>query len=155
MKKTHNRHIRSEVFPTVAVWLFTAGVAIASSDRQVELDKKLFCKPTLNYFCGNIHIGCAGQSNIGTWPFELIAEGDTGRMISPESTTRLVGSVWEGMVIPQDGNKSLLLFLNPERDYVKVSSTGRFNFRLYTKHGALMTYGWSVSYTHLTLPTKA
>ena len=119
-----------------------AGLTSDSTGNKVSLDETLFCEPTLSYFCSNIHIGCAGQSTLRTWPFTISMIGNKGKMAPAIEQSTLIKAVRDGDIVRADDLDSLILFLKPGKDYVKVSTTGKFNFRHYTQRGALMTYGW-------------
>ena len=118
------------------------GLTSASTGNKISLDETLFCEPTLSYFCSNIHIGCAGQSTLRTWPFTISMVGNKGKMASALERSTQIKAVRDGDIVRADDLDSLILFLKPGKDYIKVSTTGKFNFRHYTQRGALMTYGW-------------
>jgi len=135
------RHLRT----LFCMSLFSVSIATTvSATNKVPLYEDLFCVPTLSYFCSNIHIGCAGQSNLRTWSFTLTMNGATGQMAPShdQSTSNNDELTRDGEIVRAGDLESLILFLSPGKDYVKVSSTGKFNFRHYTRGGALMTYGW-------------
>lgn len=117
-------------------------VAAESAGNQVSLHQRLHCLPTLSFFCSNIHIGCAGQSELKTWPFSITMDGDKGQMVAAGKQPALDIPVRVGDIVRADDLESLILFLHPTKDYVKVSTSGKFNFRHYTPRGPLMTYGW-------------
>ncbi len=105
-----------------------------------KANHNLTCTPTLAHFCANIHIGCAGRSALETWTLRITTNDEQGVMSSvdkhPAEPAR------SGEIVRDAKHNSLILFLHPTKDYVRVLPTGRFNFRHYTKKGPLMTYGW-------------
>jgi len=143
MEFTSAKDLRHACRKLATVLSLSAGiVAAAESANMVPLHESLRCTPTLSYFCSNIHIGCAGQSTLKTWLFTITMNGDEGKMVPVSDPTDSKNPTRDGAIVRAKDNDSMILFLHPTKDYIKVSSTGKFNFRHYTQRGALMTYGW-------------
>ena len=126
--------------------LATTNQAYANTGKGTNIydlaraNHQLTCAPTLDHFCANIHIGCAGRSALKTWTFKITTDGKQGVMSSPKAQP--TKPIREGEIKRNTTHNSLILFLPPSKDYVRVLPTGKFSFRHYTKSGPLMTYGW-------------
>lgn len=134
------------VFLAIMIVLATTIQAYANTgksnhiDDLAEANHELTCTPTLDHFCANIHIGCAGRSALKTWAFKITTDGKQGAMSSAKAQP--TEPIREGEIKRDATHNSLILFLHPSKDYVRVLPTGKFSFRHYTKRGPLMTYGW-------------
>ena len=89
----------------------------------------LSCVPALPFFCGNIHVGCAGRTRIETHPFD-IQEG---------SVHFADGTVWP--VRAQTNSGATILWRQDSTDWIRVEADGRFSLRRYRKGQAMMTRG--------------
>lgn len=87
------------------------------------------CVPALPFYCGNIHVGCAGRTRIETSGF-VVEEG---------SVTFEDSTVWPVRV--QQNDAAILLWRKDSRDWIRIQDDGRFSLRRYRNANAMMTYG--------------
>lgn len=111
-----------------------AGLVLpARADVAVWLE----CRPALPFYCANIHVGCAGRSNLPTEPFTLAyasagmihRDGKPPRVVSVRSSA--TGTVFR----PVD-----------TRDWIRVETAGKpddfaYSQRIYRNGKALMARG--------------
>ena len=112
-------------------------IAHAAPAAAVEVD----CVPTFSVFCHNIHVSCAGPTELRTFPFKLrVVSGRAWIEADPAaadfqrlySDARLEWDNAEGYVIlrPQQGP-----------GYIKLLADGRFSFRHYRESTGIMAHG--------------
>lgn len=89
----------------------------------------LSCVPALPFYCGNIHVGCAGRTRIETHPFD----------IQDGSVHFADGTVWP--VRLQTDGSTKILWRQDSTDWIRIDDTGRFSVRRYRKGQAMMTRG--------------
>ncbi|MEM1299571.1 MAG: hypothetical protein AAGH68_09855 [Pseudomonadota bacterium] len=89
----------------------------------------LSCVPALPFYCGNIHVGCAGRTRVQTQAF-TVSDGDVrfedgGKWVIRETRDRDARIFWrEGA-----------------RDWIRIEADGRFSLRRYIRGRAAMTRG--------------
>ena len=89
----------------------------------------LVCTPALPFYCGNIHVGCAGRSTRETSSFE----------ISDQAVTFEDAEEWEiSLTTDRD---ALILRRTGSNDWIRIEQDERFSLRRYVKGHALMTRG--------------
>lgn len=117
--------------------LLPAAIAItwagaAASDGAIWLE----CRPALPNYCANIHIGCAGRSNVPTEPFKLSFE-DKGVLHRADDPPQSLGIVWS--------NRDAVFRSEGSRDWIRVQFGTKdehlFSERIYRGAKALMTHG--------------
>ena len=93
--------------------------------------RPLVCEPTEAFFCGNMHVSCAGKTNIATFPFHLQVSGEKAtflRLADQDAYTELYSHSrieW--------GSDAPYLVISPltAKGYIKIFSSGRYVFRFY------------------------
>ena len=100
------------------------------------------CEPAWPFFCGNIHVACAGQTTLRAFAFTLRVSGDHARLTAMGDGD---GSVAErfarARVVEEAGNPSMLLLPEPANGYLKLQADGRYSLRHYLERGAIMSWG--------------
>ena len=107
---------------------------ILSLPQPVNADdapRNYSCRPALSVFCRNIHVGCAGATNIPTASFkisiiEAVAQVDF-EGAEPSMTGRVAGS----------GD----LVIRLENGWIRIPQDGRYSYRIYRDGSAAMSYG--------------
>ena len=103
-------------------------VLATASDAGARV-QEMHCLPALKFYCGNIHIGCAGRTRIRTEPFTA----------TPEQVTFQDGEIWSVRDRPDRGG--VVLHRRQSRDWVRIEADGVFSLRRYTRGRAMMTRG--------------
>ena len=91
------------------------------------------CQPARPVFCRNIHVACAGRTDIPTVPFRVSIDGARARVDfdGPESSV-------QGRVA---GSGDLVIRLDDSRSWIRIQPDGRYSHRIYRKDGAAMSQG--------------
>ena len=116
----------------------TVGIAlalVASADGWAADDNVFRCEPALPFYCGNIHIGCAGRSKLPTEPFDLTLE-------PPDAVVTLSdGETMRTPVVFSFRKEDAVMIFRDDRDWIRIEPDGVYSQRIYRKGGALMTRG--------------
>ena len=99
---------------------------------------ELNCTPALSKYCANIHVGCAGRSNLDTQPFTLLM-AEIAAYVLPGEQPVLAG-------LTRDDTSAVI---RPEgtNDWVRIehqNDTITYSQRIYRNGRALMTRGTCV-----------
>lgn len=95
--------------------------------------ERYHCQPTLETFCRNVHVGCAGRTGIKTKPFTVsVANGKACVMFS--------GQV-EETCNPVDPDADWVIRFGRSGDWVRIDRARRFSHRIYRHGEAAMSYG--------------
>jgi hypothetical protein len=126
--------------------LVLAGLVVAAEAphdvlSKLRSDGEVTCQPSLPVFCANMHIACAGQTNIPTIPFKLRASRSAGaiQILAPDESLR---ALYERPTANWDSQGTYLL-LQPShgQGYIRVLANGNFAFRHYSGAMGLMSLG--------------
>lgn len=93
------------------------------------------CRPALDYFCRNIHVGCSGRSAIATSDFVIRVHGQQARLEPVPDEFSVRGGPLEF------AHDSAIVWLPPTLGYVKITADGTYSFRHYRQSAAYMSYG--------------
>ena len=68
----------------VACFLF-AFIPVQASDGFTKLknEVQVTCQPGQAFFCSNMHVSCAGKTNVPTFPFTVRTRGKTVELNAP------------------------------------------------------------------------
>jgi hypothetical protein len=114
------------------------GLSAASTcARALEVQ----CEPLHPFFCMNIHAGCAGRTDVATFPFKLHADAGRGRIESTKDTPDMRELYENGRAEWEDGETRVIV--RPERGqgYIRLLADGRYVFRYYRGDAGIMSYG--------------
>ena len=102
---------------------------------------ELSCEPALPHFCENVHVRCAGQTTVATFPFKLraVPGGKSVVLVAQdeEGQRNYAGASSEWA----EDSSYLLLLPNSTSGYVKLSSDGKYVFRHYIQGRGVMSLG--------------
>ncbi|MEM7525571.1 MAG: hypothetical protein AAF360_17795 [Pseudomonadota bacterium] len=92
----------------------------------------LICAPALPFYCANIHVGCAGRSQIAARAFSVSVDGAFAIVRRDDAAATYT--------VAPDRDRTIL---RPEfgEGWIRIDEDGRFAERIYRKSGALMSYG--------------
>ncbi len=91
------------------------------------------CEPLRPVFCRNIHVACAGKTEIPTSPFRVSLTGGLAQVDFEGPEPTLQGQV--------DGSGDLIIRLESGRSWIRIEPDGRYSHRIYEKGGAAMSQG--------------
>ena len=123
---------------TLAAFFLFAFVPAQASNALSKLknEAQVSCRPSQAFFCGNMHVSCAGKTNVATFPFTLNVQGKEVQMMAPrhlEVFNRLYG----GSQI-EWGTDALYGVISPvgSTGYIKIFENGNYVFRYYPSQQA-------------------
>lgn len=138
----------SPLHPLVAVLVafgapgFAAGSdALPSTVARLAQTGEVSCRPSLPYFCGNLHVSCSGQTAIETFPFRLKASADLGTIDFAPDTAGLRAQYENGRVEWDKEGTYVILFPRLAGGYIKLLADGTYSFRHYSRNMAVMSVG--------------
>jgi hypothetical protein len=113
--------------------LFVILVSFGKLGNAADTQSDFRCRPALSYFCENIHVSCAGATNIRTTPFSVSIVEKVARVDFEESRPPKTGRV--------SGTRDLVIRLENSRDWIRIEKNGRYSQRIHGKRGAAMGHG--------------
>ena len=124
-------------FPALAAGGNAPRARAAIAAQALELD----CRPTLPYFCSNLHVACSGRTEIRTFAFKLRAQPARG-WIESASDASGMRKLYEDARVDW-GAQAAYLILRPRGadGYVKLLADGRYTFRYYAQNAGVMSQG--------------
>jgi hypothetical protein len=99
------------------------------------------CQPSLPFFCGNLHVSCAGRTSLPTFAFTLRATPAHGA-IEPGPEAESFRQQYEGARVDWDSEGQYVI-VRPAlaSGYVKLLADGSYSFRHYAQHVGVMSLG--------------
>ena len=119
----------------------TEGDAPRSAVAMLAASGEVSCRPTLPFFCGNMHVSCAGLTSIATFPFKLRATALVGTIEAAPGTESLRSPYENGRVEWDPAGIYVIVLPGSGGGYVKLLADGSYSFRHYAQHGAAMSLG--------------
>ena len=118
---------------TLAAFFLFAFVPAQASNALSKLknEVQVSCQPSQAFFCGNIHVSCAGKTNVATFPFTLNIQGKEVQMMAP-SHLEVFNRLYGGSQI-EWGTDALYGVITPvgSTGYIKIFENGNYVFRYY------------------------
>jgi hypothetical protein len=102
----------------------------ASAD---DVPRDYVCQPARSVFCGNIHVGCAGATDIPTASFRVSIMGAIARVDFEGAEPSVRGRV--------DESGDVVIRLENSRAWIRIQQDGRYSHRIYWRGGAAMSHG--------------
>ena len=116
----------------VACFLF-AFIPAQASDGFTKLknEVQVTCQPGQTFFCSNMHVSCAGKTNVPTFPFTLQTKEKTVELIAPTSF-EVFNQLYSASQV-QWGVEALYAVVTPadSTGYIKIYQNGNYEFRYY------------------------
>ncbi len=116
----------------VACFLF-AFIPAQASDGFTKLknEVQVTCQPGQVFFCSNMHVSCAGKTNVPTFPFTLQAKEKTVELIAP-IRFEVFNQLYSASQV-QWGVEALYAVVTPvdSTGYIKIFQNGNYVFRYY------------------------
>lgn len=123
-----------------------AGFAAGRDAPRTAIEKlsqtgTVACRPTLPFFCSNIHVACSGRSTLRTFPFKLRANPSNG-WIETDADTTGIKELYENGRIDWENEDTYVIFRPPGTNgYIKLLANGEYSFRHYSQNDATMSIG--------------
>ena len=117
------------------------GDVLRSAVAKLAASGEVSCRPALPFFCGNMHVSCAGLTSIATFPFKLRATAVLGTIEAAPGTESLRGAYENGRVEWDPAGTYVIVLPSGGGGYVKLLADGSYSFRHYAQHGAAMSLG--------------
>ena len=123
---------------TLAAFFLFALVQAQASNALSKLknEVQVSCQPSQAFFCGNMHVSCAGKTNVATFPFTLNIQGKEVQMMAP-SHLEVINRLYGGSQI-EWGTDALYGVISPvgSTGYIKIFENGNYVFRYYPSQQA-------------------
>ena len=123
---------------TLAAFLLFALVPAQASNALSKFNNEaqVSCQPSQAFFCGNMHVSCAGKTNVATFPFTLNIQGKEVQMMAP-SHLEVFNRLYGGSQI-EWGTDALYGVITPvgSTGYIKIFENGNYVFRYYPSQQA-------------------
>jgi hypothetical protein len=133
----------------LAIGLAMAGMCAGAADgarpegviQKLATTGEVACQPALPFYCGNMHVSCAGLTSIATFPFKLRATAVVGTIESAPGTESVRGPFENGRVDWEPAGAYVIVSPRSGSGYIKLLADGSYSFRHYAQHGAAMSLG--------------
>ena len=123
----------SRMKEALAACFFFALTPAQASDALSKLKKEVqvSCQPSQAFFCGNMHVSCAGKTNVPTFPFNLRIRDKDVELIAPTGF-ELFSQLYLASQV-QWGTDALYAVVTPvdSTGYIKIFHNGNYVFRYY------------------------
>jgi hypothetical protein len=110
-----------------------SGVIANQSDVLTMLreGRPLVCEPEEAFFCGNMHVSCAGKTNLATFPFHLQVADEKATFVALSDHEVYTALFLTSRV--EWGSDAPYLVISPTtaKGYIKIFPNGRYVFRFY------------------------
>jgi hypothetical protein len=115
-----------------ACFLFALTPTLASDGfTKLKNETQVTCQPAQAFFCTNMHVSCAGKTNVPTFPFTLLARGKTVELSAPTGF-EVFNQLYLASQV-QWGVEALYAVVTPvdSTGYIKIFQNGNYVFRYY------------------------
>ena len=117
----------------LSAFFFFALTPTQASDSFTKLknEVQVTCQPGQAFFCTNMHVSCAGKTNVPTFPFTLQVRRVTVELIAPTGF-ELFNQLYLASQV-QWGTDALYAVVTPvdSTGYIKIFQNGNYVFRYY------------------------
>ena len=124
---------RSLMKLALSAFFFFALTPTQASDNFTKLknEVQVTCQPGQAFFCTNMHVSCAGKTNVPTFPFTLQVRRVTVELIAPTGF-ELFNQLYLASQV-QWGTDALYAVVTPvdSTGYIKIFHNGNYVFRYY------------------------
>ena len=115
-----------------ACFLFALTPTQASDGfTKLKNEVQVTCQPAQAFFCTNMHVSCAGKTNVPTFLFTLRVMGKTVELIAPTGF-EVFNQLYLASQV-QWGTDALYAVVTPvdSTGYIKIFQNGNYVFRYY------------------------
>ena len=115
-----------------ACFLFALTPTLASDGfTKLKNETQVTCQPAQAFFCTNMHVSCAGKTNVPTFPFTLLARGKTVELSAPTGF-EVFNQLYLASQV-QWGTDALYAVVSPidSTGYIKIFQNGNYVLRYY------------------------
>jgi len=131
---------------TAAAWTLVGATAVANNAEcspllELRKGEELSCRPTLPHFCENMHVRCAGQTEVATFPFKLRGASGLNSIALMASDEDKQRQYEDARVEWAEDGSYLLLSARSGKGYVKLLADGNYVFRHYIQDRGVMSLG--------------
>ena len=112
-------------------------IAHAAPPRAVEVE----CIPAFPVFCQNIHVSCAGPTELRTFAFKLRVVSGRGWIEAESEAADFQRLYSDARIEWSDAEGDVILRPREGPGYIKLQADGRFSFRHYPESAGIMAHG--------------
>ena len=122
-------------------YIAIAAVSIAHAAPPRAVDVDVECLPALPVFCQNIHVSCAGPTELRTFPFKLRVVPGRGWIEAAPEAADFQRQYADARIEWGEADASVILRPRDRQGYIKLAADGSFSFRHYPQDTGVMAYG--------------
>ena len=111
--------------------------AYSAPPRAVDVE----CEPALPVFCQNIHVSCAGPTELRTFAFRLRVVSGKGWIEAEPGAAEFQLLYSDARIEWSEAQGDVILRPREGPGYIKLQADGRFSFRHYPQSIGIMAYG--------------
>ena len=119
--------------PPVLILLLVIALPVQRAAGADAVPQRYDCEPVRPVFCRNIHLGCAGKTDIPTSPFRVSITDGLARLHFEGPEPPLQGRV--------SGSGDLIIRPDDSRSWIRIQRDGRYSHRIYPDREAAMSQG--------------
>ena len=113
-----------------------ATTALASEVlTKLQNQQPVSCQPTEAFFCGNMHVSCAGKTKVQTFAFQLKAAAQQGALLT-STDFHSYETLYASSRVAWGEDAPYAVFSPAHvKGYIKVFASGNYVFRYYPSPG--------------------
>lgn len=119
----------------------TEGAAPRDAITKLAQTGEVFCRPSLPYFCHNVHVSCAGRTSIETFAFKLKASQSRGTIEASSGAEDVAAPYADAHIEWDREGRYVILLPRLASGYIKLAADGSYSFRHYVQHTGVMSIG--------------
>lgn len=116
----------------IGLWLVSTSALGDDLYRHLQGGGYLACAPKFARLCANIHVACAGRSQIMAPEIDIHTHGDLAFVWADNERLR---------VGPLHHSEQLIVHFHDDTGYLRLFESGRYVMRIYLQGQAYMTLG--------------
>ena len=98
---------------------------------KLHSQQPLSCEPTEAFFCGNLHVSCAGKTKVPTFAFQLKASAQQGALSVPKDFLAFEALYKDSQVAWGEDAPYVVFTPMHTKGYIKLFASGKYVFRYY------------------------
>ena len=119
----------------------SAGAQPPDAVSRLKREGHVACKPSIPYFCVNLHVTCAGKTAVPTFHFGLRTTPNGAALDAPADAQVFVEAYAGGGVDWSSDGQHVIVRPAQSRGYIKLFRDGSYVFRHYPRDEGVMSLG--------------
>ncbi|HEX9182681.1 MAG TPA: hypothetical protein VF876_05410 [Burkholderiales bacterium] len=119
----------------------STGAHPADAVSRLKREGHVACKPSVPYFCANLHVTCAGKTAVPTFPFSL-RTAPNGVALGAAADAQTFVEMYAGSRVEWSSDGQHVIVRPAQSSgYIKLFRDGTYVFRYYPQHEGVMSLG--------------